>query len=114
MDTLKGFVYLETLSTGLGKKEEAWCLVVENPKNSMESIVVKCRTKETRNYNYYERTSSKKRGGHWKFKAFRFNGNIDKIEVSRKPITKIFPNLPESYYHQISLSELKKLNEWID
>ena len=116
MDTLKGFVYLETSNSGLDKREEAWCLAVENPKNSMESIVVKCRTKtkETRNYSYHEKTSSKKRGGHWRFKAFRFNGNIDKIEASKKPITKIIPNLPESCYSQIPLSELKKLNGWID
>ena len=111
MDTLKGFVYLETSSMGLDK-EEAWCLAVEDPKNSMGSIVVKCRAKETCNHN--ERARSNKRGGYWKFRAFRFNGNIDKIEASRKPITKIFPNLPESYYSQIPLSELKKLKRWID
>ena len=114
MGTLKGFVYLETSNSGVGRGEEAWCLAVENPKNSMESIVVKCRAKETCNYNYHEKTSSKKRGGHWRFKAFRFNGNIDKIEASKKPITKIIPDLPESCYSQIPLSELRRLDGWID
>jgi len=109
MDTLKGFVYLET-----SDRKEAWCLAVEDPKNSMESIVVKCRAKEIRGRNYEKINNSKKRGGHWKFKAFRFNGNIDKIEASKKPITKIILNLPESCYSQIPLSELKKLDGWID
>jgi hypothetical protein len=109
MDTLKGIVYLETTSTGL-RREDAWCLAVEDPGNSMESIVVKCRAKETSNC---ETTKSNKRGGHWRFRAFRFNGNIDKIEAREKPITKIIPNLPESCYSQIPLSELKKLDGWI-
>jgi len=116
MDTLKGFIYLETLSMGLDRREEAWCLAVENPKNSMESIVVRCRAKKTcgGDYYYFEKTNSKKRGGHWKFKAFRFNGNIEKIEASKKPVTKIIPSLPESCYSQIPLSELKKLDGWTD
>ncbi len=114
MDTLKGFVYLETSNSGLDRGKEAWCLAVEDPKNSMESIVVKCRAKETRDFNYNRKTSSKKRGGYWKFRAFRFNGNIDKIETSKKPITKIIPNLPEFCYSQIPLSELRKLDGWID
>ena len=113
MDTLKGFVYLETLSTGLYRKEETWCLAVENPKNLSGSIVVKCRAKEIRESDYCEKTNSKKRGGHWHFKAFRFNGNIDKIEASERPIIKIIPDLPESCYSQIPLSELKKLDGWI-
>lgn len=113
MDTLKGFVYLETLNSGI-KREEAWCLAVEDPENSRESIIVKCRAKEICGDYFYEKTNSHKKGGHWRFKAFRFNGNIDKIEASKKPITKIIPDLPESCYSQISLSELKKLDGWID
>ena len=114
MDTLKGVLYIETLSTGLYRREETWCLAVENPKNSMESIVVKCRAKEIRESDYHETINSKKRGGHWHFRAFRFNGNIDKIEASKKPVTKIIPDLPESCYSQIPLSELRRLDGWID
>jgi hypothetical protein len=113
MDTLRGFIYLETSSSRIDRKE-TWCLAVENPKNSMESIIIKCRAKKIYGSDYYEKTSSNKRGGHWKFKAFRFNGNIDKIEASEKPIIKIIPNLPESFYKQIPLSELRKLKEWTD
>ena len=113
MDTLKGFVYLETTSN-LVDREERWCLAVEDPKNLMESIDVKCRAKKICDGDYYKKTNSKKKGGHWKFRAFRFNGNIDKIKVSKKPITKIISDLPESCYNQIPLTELKKLDGWID
>jgi hypothetical protein len=104
MDFLKGLVWVESCG-GL----ETWCFAVEDPKNSSQSIVFKCKSKEIQ-----ERGYSKKRSGMFKFKAFRFIGKIEKKEVIKKPILKIISDLSEDCFQDIPLTELKKLKEWTD
>ena len=104
MDFLKGLVWEESCG-GL----ETWCFAVEDPKNSSQSIVFKCKSKEIQKRGY-----SKKRSGMFKFKAFRFIDKIEKKEVIKKPILKIISDLSEDCFQDIPLTELKKLKEWID
>ena len=106
MDTLKGLIYLETCD-----KIENWCVAVEDPRDSSKTRIIKCND-ET--WNGLEKINSNKRGGHWKFKAFRFNGNIKSIETIGRSLSQIWSDIPESCYNQIPLSELKKLDGWID
>ena len=107
MDFLKGLVWEESCG-GL----ETWCFAVEDPKNSSQSIVFKCKSKEIQ--ENILRGYSKKRSGMFKFKAFRFIGKIEKKEVIKKPILKIISDLSEDCFQDIPLTELKKLKEWTD
>lgn len=107
MDFLKGLVWEESCG-GL----ETWCFAVEDPKNSSQSIVFKCKSKKIQ--GNILRGCSKKRSGMFKFKAFRFIGKIEKKEVIEKPILKIISDLSEDCYQDIPLTELKKLKEWTD
>ena len=107
MDTLKGFVYQETVG---GTK--SWNLAVEDPKNKNHTRIVRCKkmkVSRSRSIGY-----SHKRGGYYKFKAFRFNGMVEKVEILKNPVTSIMPSLPENLYSQIPIIELRKLKEWID
>ena len=106
MDTLKGIIWEESC-----KGIETWCLAVEDPNNSSHSIVFRCFPKEIR---AGIRGFSKKRCGMFKFRAFRFDGKIEKKEKLSKPVTRLMPDVPEECYHQIPITELKKLKEWID
>lgn len=105
MDFLKGLVYLETT-----KGEDSWCLAVEAPKDSSRTIIVKCKGRES--CERLRKVSSNKKGGHWKFKAFRFNGNIEKMEVIERPLIKIIPDIPTNLYQYFPITELKKLEGW--
>ena len=110
MDTLKGFVYLETIG---GK--ESWNLAVEDPENLNYTRIIKCKGKYKYRYTYRSTTDfSHKRGGNFKFKAFRFMGKVEKIETREYPVTSIMKSLPENLYQQIPIIELRKLEGWID
>lgn len=109
MDFLKGLVWEESCG-GL----ETWYFAVEDPKNSSQSIVFKCKSKEIQEETILRGFSKKRSGMFNKFKAFRFIGKIEKKEVRKKPILKIFPDLSKDCFQDIPLTELKKLKEWTD
>jgi hypothetical protein len=105
MDTLKGLVYIETC-----KGVDVFCLAVEDPNDSNKTRIFKGKERKANE----ERKFSKKRGGSWKFKAFRLIGKIENVEIVERSISQVIPNIPEDLYQQIPLSELKKLKEWTD
>ena len=105
MDSLKGLIYLET-----AEGEDSWCLAVEVPKDSSRTIIIKCKGRES--CERLRKVSSNKKGGHWKFKAFRFNGNIEKMEVIEIPLIEIMPGIPKDLYEYFPITELKKLEGW--
>ena len=106
MDTLEGLLYFETC-----KGIENWCLAVEDPKDKTKTKIFRCKDQEARDP---DRKFSKKRGGAWKFKAYKFNGRIEKVETVNRPLRSIWNDLPENSFHCFPLSELKKLDRWTD
>ena len=106
MDSLKGLIWLESMD-GI----EKWCLAVEDPENQNRTRVFRCFGEEARPEHINGKSSNKK-GGHWKFKAFRFNGNIEKMEVIERPLIKIIPDIPTNLYQYFPITELKKLEGW--
>ena len=106
MDTLEGLLYLETC-----KGIENWCLAVEDPKDKTKTKIFRCKNQEAGDP---DRKFSKKRGGAWKFKAYKFNGNIEKIETVNQSLRSIWNDLPENSFCCFPLSELKKLDRWTD
>ena len=106
MDTLNSLLILETCN---GK--ENWLLAVEDPKDLSKTRIFKCKEREARRREVF---NSHKRGGLWKFRAFRFNGEVEKVETNERSITQIWPDIPKECFRQISINELKKLKEWTD
>lgn len=106
MDTLEGLLYLETCN-GM----ETWHLAVEDPKNKDHTRVIECRSQRA---GKSERRFGRKRGGYWKFKAFRFKGKIKTIKTLDRSLHDIWYNLSDDSFRQIPVSELKKLEEWTD
>lgn len=103
MDTLKGIIYWET-TAGI----ESLKLAVQDPNDPELSHILICKGKPER-----ERRISNKRGS-WTFKAHKFR-DLETVEIRRKPIEKVFPDIPENLYIQIPITELKKLKlGWID
>ena len=106
MDTLNSLLILETCN---GK--ENWLLAVEDPKDSSKTRIFQCKEREAQ---CREVSNSHKKGGHWKFKAFRFKGEVEKVEIKERSITQIWHDIPKDCFRQISINELKKLKEWTD
>lgn len=106
MDTLKGLLYFETC-----KGIENWCLAVEDPQDKARTKIFKCKGQEAGNP---DRKFSKKRGGAWKFKAYKFNGRIEKIETVNRSLHSIWDNLPEDSFRQFQITELRKIEGWTD
>ena len=106
MDTLTGLLYLETC-----KGIESWCLAVEDPQDHTKTRIIKCKGKKAGNT---ERNFSRKRGGMWKFKAYKFNGRIEKIEIVNRSLHGIWNDLPEDSFRQFQVTELRKLEGWTD
>ena len=106
MDTLEGLLYFETC-----KGIESWCLAVEDPKDKTKTKIFRCKGQEAGDP---DRKFSKKRGGAWKFKAYKFNGKIEKVEICERSLHEIWNDLPEDGFRCFPLSELKKLDRWTD
>jgi len=106
MDTLTGLLYLETC-----KEIENWCLAVEDPKDKTKTKIFRCKDQEAGDP---DRKFSKKRGGMWKFKAYKFNGKIEKVETINQSLRSIWNYLPEDGFRQFQVTELRKLEGWTD
>ena len=106
MDTLTGLLYFETC-----KGIESWCLAVEDPKDHTKTRIFRCKGQEAGDP---ERKFSRKRGGAWKFKAYKFNGRIEKIETVNRSLHEIWDDLPEDSFRQFQVTELRKLEGWTD
>lgn len=101
MDTLKGIIYWET-TAGI----ESLCAAIQDPNNPNLSHILRCKGKPER------RISNKK--GNWKFKAHRFM-DLEKEEEVKRKIERVISDLPNDFYIQIPITELKKLKlGWID
>jgi len=104
MDFLKGIMYWET-TDGI----ESFCAAIQDPNNPSFSHILRCKGKPE---PPRRRISNKK--GNWKFKAYRFM-NLEREEEVKKRIERVFPDLPDNFYIQIPITELKKLKlGWID
>ena len=100
MDTLKGIIYWETVG-GM----ESLCAAIQDPKTPDLSHILKCKGRLRRVCN---------KRNQWKFKAHRFT-DLETEEEVEKRIEIVIPDLPDSLYSQIPISELKKLKlGWID
>lgn len=106
MDTLKSLLILETCNG-----RENWLLAVEDPKDSSKTRIFKCKERKAKETHI---GTSNKRGGLWKFKAFRFRGEIENVKTNERSITQIWHDIPADCFKQIPISELKKLKEWTD
>ena len=104
MDTLKGFIFWETTS-GI----ESLCAAIQDPNNPNLSHILRCKGKPE---PPMRRICNKR--SQWKFKAHRFM-DLEKEEEVNKRIERVIPNLPDDFYIQISITELKKLRlNWTD
>ena len=101
MDTLRGLLYLETTNG-----EERLCAAVEDPKTKSLTHILVCKGKSAK-----EREGFSKKRGTWKFRAYKFR-DLERVDNVEKGIERIIPNVPESLYIRIPISELKKLELW--
>ena len=103
MDTLKGIIYWETVG-GI----ESLCAAIQDPKTPDLSHILKCKGRHSKIWRVCNKRNQ------WKFKAHRFT-DLETEEEVEKRIERVIPDLPDSLYSQIPVSELKKLKlRWID
>ena len=105
MDTLEGLLYFETC-----KGIENWCLAVEDPKDKTKTKIFRCKDQEAGDP---DRKFSKKRGGAWKFKAYKFNGKIEIVKTYERSLHEIWNYLPENSFRCFPSMSRMHYNIWM-